>query len=790
MKGNMKKTVTVIVSLVMAMLMCTSSFMLAFAADTPTTEKVKYSVQYRQAMARSMLSKINELRGNEKTTIKNASNVNTSIGKVNPLEYDYDLEKAAMQRAAEIAIHFAHERPDGTNGLTAFTGSNKAENILCGSTTMAEAFETWCETNEDYEGQGHRRNMLSKNCGAIGIGCAIYDGKYYWVQEFREVVVSNTETDISNDAKDITVNLKSDYALESKINPSQSSITMTFGDEVALPTYTLSFKDPAFKDKTSSPFLNKTVKLDKEWSLSKEGIVTVSNGKMKAVKAGSVNLTVSAFSITGTVAVTVKGISLAKASVTLSQSKVQFTGSEIKPDVTVVLNGIELTKNDYTVKYEDNVKVGTATVTITGKNGYTGSTSVNFEIFCEHKNITKTEAKAATCTEKGNSEGQVCNLCGTVIKEGKEIPALGHDYGYVDEEVSVKATCTTSGYKKGYCKRCKKTVEETVPALGHDFDSGKITKQSTCTQEGEKTFECTRCHKKTTEPIEMKPHDWKVTYSKDLKKDAKTGNCIGCTYTKECNVCHTKTDPVTIKDHTWETVKGTAATCTDAGVTDKISCSVCLLVKQEAKTIKALGHVKPDDQTQIKTTKPTCSAEGKEEFFCSRCKKDVSVPLPKLEHKAGKPIVVNPTATADGSVTTKCEVCGAVISKVILPAGSGPYKPDTPTPGPSDGITIRNYTATKTVPYKASLTLTADYGTLPSTAMVRWYKNGTAIDKGQQITINNISSEFSIEAKIVSSDGSVISASQKETVKPQSGIIARVVGFFRYLLGMAPTVVQ
>ena len=45
-----------------------------------------------------------------------------------------------------------------------------------------------------YEGQGHRRNMLGKDFGAVGIACAYIDGRYYWVQEFRDVVVDAAQT--------------------------------------------------------------------------------------------------------------------------------------------------------------------------------------------------------------------------------------------------------------------------------------------------------------------------------------------------------------------------------------------------------------------------------------------------------------------------------------------------------------------------------------------------------------------------------------------------------------------
>ncbi len=66
-----------------------------------------------------------------------------------------------------------------------------------------------------------------------------------------------------------------------------------------------------------------------------------------------------------------------------------FTGSEIKPELSVsyydtYLSNIPLVEGrDYTVSYDNNVNVGTATVTLTGINGYTGTKTANFSILSD-----------------------------------------------------------------------------------------------------------------------------------------------------------------------------------------------------------------------------------------------------------------------------------------------------------------------------------------------------------------------------------------------------------------------
>ena len=74
------------------------------------------------------------------------------------------------------------------------------------------------------------------------------------------------------------------------------------------------------------------------------------------------------------------GESIAKATVT-GISTAAYTGKAITPTPVVKLNGKTLKKGtDYTVSYKNNTKVGTATVTITGKGDYSGKITKKFLI--------------------------------------------------------------------------------------------------------------------------------------------------------------------------------------------------------------------------------------------------------------------------------------------------------------------------------------------------------------------------------------------------------------------------
>ena len=162
-----------------------------------STTEVKVCVRYGQSEARNMLKLLNDFRAGKEAWVWNQDNQTKTVYKnLKPLTYDYELEKTAMLRAAEIALYYNHTRPNGTLCFTAFEGSYYAlaENIAAGYPSGESVFEGWKETNENYAGQGHRRAMLSPDYTAVGIGHVYYNGCHYWVQEFRSPTGTAPET--------------------------------------------------------------------------------------------------------------------------------------------------------------------------------------------------------------------------------------------------------------------------------------------------------------------------------------------------------------------------------------------------------------------------------------------------------------------------------------------------------------------------------------------------------------------------------------------------------------------
>ena len=139
-----------------------------------------------------------------------------------------------------------------------------------------------------------------------------------------------------------------------------------------------------------------------------------------------------------------------------------------------------------------------------------------------HK-LTKTDAKAATCTEVGNEAYWTCSGCGKyfsdengtneIEKDSWVLKTLGHDMTKTDGK---EATCTEDGNNEYYtCSRCggvfkdeagtqATTVEaETLKKLGHDWSNknGICARcDAKCTETHKPGTTCSVCHKYTSYP--------------------------------------------------------------------------------------------------------------------------------------------------------------------------------------------------------------------------------------------------------------------------------------------------
>jgi len=134
---------------------------------------------------------------------------------------------------------------------------------------------------------------------------------------------------------------------------------------------------------------------------------------------------------------------------------------------------------------------------------YSAPTDATFPLtYRYHQHIERTPAKNATCTEGGNTEGIVCNDCGTVFKQYKEVAAKGHSWK--------NATCNSP--KK--CSGCGLTEGE---ALTHKYSLDPSDKRNseTCI-----VYKCEYCKKVMLITVQPKPKYEKGDVNMDGKVSA------------------------------------------------------------------------------------------------------------------------------------------------------------------------------------------------------------------------------------------------------------------------------
>ena len=123
----------------------------------------------------------------------------------------------------------------------------------------------------------------------------------------------------------------------------------------------------------------------------------------------------------------------------------------IKAAVTVKYGKKKLKQGtDYTVAYKNNKNVGVATVTVTGKGGYTGKKTLSFKILPRKSAITKAsvKGKTATLTLKRQPEAT-----GYEVQYGLKSNFAGAKSVKVKQAKTVKATLKSLKSGKTYYVR-------------------------------------------------------------------------------------------------------------------------------------------------------------------------------------------------------------------------------------------------------------------------------------------------------------------------------------------------
>lgn len=609
-------------------------------ADEVEAVPVSISVKYGQTEARTILDMINEARTNSEHAWywNKDDTTKTFCTDLKELEYDYDLERVAMKRAAEIALSYAHERPMGGYAWDIYKQENisyryAGENIAAGQTTAAKVNFDWREDNEPYGGQGHRRNMLSSDYNCVGIGHVYYNRTHYWVEVFAYRPEINTTKVLANDSTEkVSVSVDKKEIKKVDVTFDQDAYSLRIGENTT----------PAIKETEIAvtnfwslggelaPVLDTPVV-----SIADSSVASYDNKTLSGLKEGTTKLTATLYGMTA------------------SGSTVSVHDCENHWDTGKVTKKQTCT--------ESGEKTFTCSICRkTTKKESVPATGHNYA-------SAWTTDRAATCENDGTESRHCQNEnCKVTIGE-RSIAALGHIWKDNKDET---ATCTRNG--------CKATHT-------HAWDSGTITTEPTCTAKGEKVYHCTYegkgvCTSTKTEAVKKLGHRYIL-----IKKEAPTCESDGILYGKcsRCSKTITKQDAKNpALGHDWKDNRDGTATCSregcgkkhthdlDSGTTTvaptctatgekEYCCTYANCPYKKTESLKATGHKNKETRNY---KKPTCKYEGYTgDTYCKDCGTLLSSgkPTKKFDHDWNSGTVTKKaTCKEEGSVTYTCENCG------------------------------------------------------------------------------------------------------------------------------------
>jgi uncharacterized protein YkwD len=606
---------------------------------------VNISVKYGQTEGRKIFDMINEMRTDsfDAWCWNEDNETKTRYDNLNELAYDYDLERIATKRAAELALLFDHGRPNGESFFSIYeeegiTYRAAGENIAMGYRTAEAVNAAWREDGEPYNGQGHRRNMLNPKFNCVGIGHVYLDGCHYWVEEFAyRTSVNTTETTANDSEQTMSLSVPKSKVTGLKVAFDKTSYSLRTGESTEVK---LTAKLTVFGSDTIVTDLPAI-------SVNDPSIATYSNGKITGVAEGSTTLTASLYGLTAADMPTIN----------VYRCEHHWDQGEIITEATCTEEG----EKKFTCSICGDEK--TEKVSATG-----------------HQHTEIRNKKEATCKETGYSGDTWCKDCGKKILSGQTI-AKTENHSWDAGKVTTKATCTEEGEKTFTCSICGDEKTEKVSATGHQHTEIRNKKEATCKEEGYSgdTW-CKDCGKKILSGqaiVKTEDHSWnqgEITKEPTCKEEGEK------TFT--CSICgNTKTEKVSTTDHQHMEIRNQKnPTCKEAGYSGDTYCADCGVKISSGKTIAKTKNHNWDGG--VITTEPTCTERGEKTFTCTICGNTNTKKVNATGHSYGAyKVVKEPTNKRKGLKSKTCSVCGKIVYEAIpktnfSPTDSSETNPD------------------------------------------------------------------------------------------------------------------
>ena len=471
-----------------------------------------------------------------------------------PIKWSSDLEYIARIRAAEASVYRQHIRLNGYDAFAIYSpnGVRSWGEVLAWNTsrTFLQGIEQWYREKKDWVGNtgkvtGHYTQMIDPDNIYVGLATFINPNAGYSTTTAGEFT-SQGSLDYSQGTSGAALDESAGPAIDNCIQTVEVKTDKITASMPELNSLAAPDSVQAEFDLTVYNCKMETLGATK-WISSDVKTAAVDNtGKVTGVHEGSAEITAACgdFSATKTIQVTGHPNTELKNAKEATCSTEGYTGDKICKDC--------------------------------GKTIEAGKTIPKKEHSWDAGKVTK----AANCTEKG-IRTYTCQSCS--ITRTEDIPALGHK---AVTDAAVAATCETDGKTEGsHCSACGKvlTAQKTIPAFGHTWDAGKITKEAACETKGVKTYTCETCKKTRTEEIPARGHKfgaWVTTSQADVISPAKQ--------TRTCTVCGKKE-----QRNYGSRLRGT--------MTVNIS-SIPLKTRQKTSVLKVTGLAKGDSITSWKSS--------------------------------------------------------------------------------------------------------------------------------------------------------------------------------------------
>ena len=426
---------------------------MAASASGEKTIEVQLPVKYRQSEARKIFDMINRFRTGSDAWYWNESNSEKiRVNNLQALTYDYELEQVAMQRAAELVLQYAHTRPDQSRCFSAYPEKLYAagENIAYGFTTAEKVHAAWLEEDELYANQGHRRNMLSRDFTAVGLGCVEYNGKLYWAEAFFNPLSNRAKTEALDGEKTVSVEVATDALQVFELTSSCNSIELQTGNRTDLPTVQLRLQ---MQDSHNLITLTQPV----TWESSSAATAKVESGSLVALQTGDCVLRASAYGKTIEIPITVTGVEPEPVSEPVSEPDTDpaeptqpTTDPVAEPTTEPVSEPVSEPVADPTTPTEPSTEPSTEP-----------TTEPTTEPVAHVHQSKILPPVTPTCLSTGLTAGEVCSVCGEVLQAQKVIPKTAHSF----QTKTKAAKYHKAGVITQTCSVCGLCTKKTIAAV-------------------------------------------------------------------------------------------------------------------------------------------------------------------------------------------------------------------------------------------------------------------------------------------------------------------------------------